>query len=198
MEPAPSLQAPVTTLLPHPRSLDTTGDVWQSWRTWRQEFDLYATATYLSQQPKERLMGRLTRTLLPVPATHLQPRTVQPKDVQQRLLDIRRKQRTYYNRGTKPLPELPLGARVTVYNVPSGTWSPATIIQRGDSPRSYIFKGEDGRQFQRTREHLGPSYTPSGQDAVAPVPQVAGTPESPTQQPVRRSHRTCRPPTKIP
>lgn len=150
------------------------------------------------KSPSQRLMGRLTRTLLPVPATHLQPRTVQPKDVQQRLLDIRRKQRTYYNRGTKPLPELPLGARVTVYNVPSGTWSPATIIQRGDSPRSYILKGEDGRQFQRTREHLRPSYTPIGQDAVAPVPPVTGTPESPMQQPVRRSHRTRRPPTRYP
>ncbi|XP_049267716.1 uncharacterized protein K02A2.6-like [Rhipicephalus sanguineus] len=85
------------------------------------------------KSPSQRLMGRLTRTLLPVPATHLQPKTVKPKDVQQRLRDIRRKQRTYYNRGSKSLPELPLGARVTVYNVPSGTWSPATIIQRGDS-----------------------------------------------------------------
>lgn len=54
-EPAPARQqsAPVTTLLPPPRALDTRGDVWQSWGTWRQEFDLYATATYPSQQPKE-------------------------------------------------------------------------------------------------------------------------------------------------
>lgn len=155
-------------------------------------------------------MGRLTRTLLPVPATHLQPKTVKPKDVQQRLRDIRRKQRTYYNRGSKPLPELPLGARVTVYNVPSGTWSPATIIQRGDSPRSYILKGEDGRRFQRTREHLRPSHTPigqdaavpvpptSGQDAVAPLPPVSGTSGSATQQPLRRSHRTRHQPTRYP
>ncbi|XP_049515895.1 uncharacterized protein LOC125942024, partial [Dermacentor silvarum] len=40
-------------LLPPPRVLDTTGDVWQSWKTWRQEFELFATATYLNQQPKE-------------------------------------------------------------------------------------------------------------------------------------------------
>ena len=44
---------PVTTLLPPPKALDTTGDVWQSWKTWRQEFELFATATYLNQQPKE-------------------------------------------------------------------------------------------------------------------------------------------------
>nr|XP_037288891.1 uncharacterized protein LOC119181752 [Rhipicephalus microplus] len=44
---------PVTTLLPPPKALDTTGDVWRSWKTWRQEFELFATATYLNQQPKE-------------------------------------------------------------------------------------------------------------------------------------------------
>lgn len=44
---------PVTTLLPPPKALDITGDVRQSWKTWRQEFELFATATYLNQQPKE-------------------------------------------------------------------------------------------------------------------------------------------------
>ncbi|KAH7960929.1 hypothetical protein HPB49_025123 [Dermacentor silvarum] len=45
--------APATTLLPPPRALDTAGDVWKNWKTWRQEFELFATATYLKQQPKE-------------------------------------------------------------------------------------------------------------------------------------------------
>ncbi|XP_077529634.1 uncharacterized protein LOC144142085 [Haemaphysalis longicornis] len=52
--------ARVTTLLPPPKALDTSADVWQSWTTWKQEFELFAAATFLNQQPKEtslRLMG---------------------------------------------------------------------------------------------------------------------------------------------
>ncbi|KAK8782784.1 hypothetical protein V5799_015874 [Amblyomma americanum] len=45
--------APVTSLLPPPKALDTTGDVWHSWEAWKQEFELFSTATYLDQQPKE-------------------------------------------------------------------------------------------------------------------------------------------------
>lgn len=45
--------APVTTLLPPPKALDTSADVWQSWTTWKQEFELFAAATCLNQQPKE-------------------------------------------------------------------------------------------------------------------------------------------------
>ncbi|KAH7939594.1 hypothetical protein HPB52_014764 [Rhipicephalus sanguineus] len=44
---------PVTALFPPPRALDTTGDVWQSWKTRRQEFELFAKAMYLNQQPKK-------------------------------------------------------------------------------------------------------------------------------------------------
>ncbi|XP_037526449.1 intracellular coagulation inhibitor 1 [Rhipicephalus sanguineus] len=60
------------------------------------------------KSPSQRLMGRLTRILLPVPATHMKPRTLQPNFVLKQLLNIRRKQRTFYNRGSKPPPELPL------------------------------------------------------------------------------------------
>lgn len=52
-QPPGTQAAPVTTLLPPPRALDTSGDVWQSWTTWKQEFELFATATCLNQQAKE-------------------------------------------------------------------------------------------------------------------------------------------------
>ncbi|KAH9359457.1 hypothetical protein HPB48_023034 [Haemaphysalis longicornis] len=38
---------------PPPKALDTSADVWQSWTTWKQEFELFAAATCLNQQPKE-------------------------------------------------------------------------------------------------------------------------------------------------
>ncbi|XP_077501191.1 uncharacterized protein LOC144111977 [Amblyomma americanum] len=143
--------APVTSLLPPPKALDTTGDVWHSWEAWKQEFELFSTATYLDQQPKEspvqRLMGRQTRTLLPVPTSHLQPQTVPPKTVRRRLEDIRSKQRCFYNRGTRPLPELRTGSTATMYNVPSRSWSPVTVVQRAETPRAYIVKTEEGQHI---------------------------------------------------
>lgn len=152
------------------------------------------------QSPVQRLMGRLTRTLLPVPATHLQPRLIPPKDVQQRLQQIRQRQRTFYNRSSKPLPELPLGSSVAVYNVPAKTWYPAEVVQTASTPRSYIVETEDGRQLQRTREHLRPAHPPPApvcapSDAVVPA---SASPQQSEPQPLRRSQRERRAPKRYP
>ncbi|KAH7978599.1 hypothetical protein HPB49_006034 [Dermacentor silvarum] len=51
-QPRPQPATPATTLLPPPRALYTTRDVWQNRKAWSQVFELFATATYLDQQPK--------------------------------------------------------------------------------------------------------------------------------------------------
>ncbi|KAL3246913.1 hypothetical protein MRX96_057355 [Rhipicephalus microplus] len=51
---------------------------------------------------------------------------------------------------------------------------------------------EDGRQFQGTREHLRPSRTTAGQDAVSPVPAATETSRSATLQTLQRSQQKCR------
>ncbi|XP_075738789.1 uncharacterized protein K02A2.6 isoform X3 [Rhipicephalus microplus] len=145
------------------------------------------------KSPMQRLMGRNARTLLPVTETHLRPQTIPPEEVQRRLHVIRSRQRSYYNRGTRPLPGLPEGSRVTVYNVPSKTWSPATVIKPANSPRAYIVETEDGLQLQRTREHL----------RLAPTPLVPPTQEhqadvGPAEPQLRRSERNRRPPQRYP
>ncbi|XP_077548139.1 uncharacterized protein LOC144160925 [Haemaphysalis longicornis] len=116
------------------------------------------------QSPVQRLMGRLTRSLLPVPAIHLQPRVIPPRDVKQRLQQIRQKQRTFYNRSSKRLLELPRGSNVAVYKIPAKTWYPAEVVQTASTPRSDVVETEDGRQLQRTREHLRPAHQPSAPD----------------------------------
>nr|XP_037273548.1 uncharacterized protein LOC119165480 [Rhipicephalus microplus] len=145
------------------------------------------------KSPMQRLMGRNARTLLPVTETHLRPQTIPPEEVQRRLHVIRSRQRSYYNRGTRPLPGLPEGSRVTVYNVPSKTWFPATVIKPANSPRAYIVETEDGLQLQRTREHL----------RLAPTPLVPPTQEhqadvGPAEPQLRRSERNRRPPQRYP
>ncbi|XP_077529488.1 uncharacterized protein LOC144141891 [Haemaphysalis longicornis] len=153
-----------------------------------------------SSSPVQRLMGRLTRSLLPVPAIHLQPRVIPPRDVKQRLQQIRQKQRTFYNRSSKHLPELQRGSSVAVYNIPAKTWYPAEVVQTASTPRSYVVETEDGRQLQRTREHLRPAHQPSapvGAPTDASVPASA-SPQQSEPEPLRRSQRERRPPKRYP
>lgn len=42
-----------STLLPAPKPLDTSDDAWLAWKTWKSEFELFATATQLTKQPSD-------------------------------------------------------------------------------------------------------------------------------------------------
>lgn len=134
-------------------------------------------------------MGRQTRTLLPVPSSHLEPQTVPSSTVHGRLRDIRRKQKIYYNRGARDLPPLSRGQEVTTYSTITGTWSPAVFLRPADEPRSAVLQTEDCREIRRTREHVRIMPT---QEATATIPvhqEAAG----PTQA-LRRSTRQRREP----
>lgn len=55
----------------------------------------------------QRLAGRQTRTLMIVPASHLDPEPLPTKDVHNCLQEIRQQQYKYYNRFSRDLPPLP-------------------------------------------------------------------------------------------
>lgn len=101
------------------------------------------------KSPVQRLMGRQTRTLLPVPSSHLVPETVPSRAVRNRLQEIRQRQRIYYNRRSRHLPPLSPGQRVTTYDTHEKTWTPAVVLRPAETPRSVVVKTEEG-----TREHL--------------------------------------------
>nr|XP_050052015.1 uncharacterized protein K02A2.6-like [Dermacentor andersoni] len=145
------------------------------------------------QSPVQRLMGRQTRTLLPVPTSHLEPRTIPPDVVQGRLQEIRQRQRTYYNRGSRNLPPVMPGQQVTVYDTNQRTWSPAVFLRPADEHRSTIVKTEDGRELRRTREHL---RLVDPQPEASLVPEDVSTTEPP--QELRRSTRLRREPCRYP
>ncbi|XP_040358407.1 uncharacterized protein LOC121047334 [Ixodes scapularis] len=107
-----------------------------------------------NKSPVHRLMGRQTRTLLPVPTSHLEPETVPSNAFHNRLKEIRKRQMTFYNRNSRNLPPLSPGQKVTTYDTRQRTWSPAVILRPADTPRSAILQTEDGREIRRTREHL--------------------------------------------
>lgn len=96
------------------------------------------------KSPLQRLMGRLTRTLLPVTDSHLEPDIVPPQQVKQRLQVIRNNQCRAYNKRTRRLPELHERDHVSVYDTLSRTWSPAVIVGAPGMPHSYNIKTEYG------------------------------------------------------
>ncbi|KAH9375995.1 hypothetical protein HPB48_010200 [Haemaphysalis longicornis] len=42
-----------STMLPPPKPLDTSGNAWHGWKTWKSEFTLFSTATQLTKQAQD-------------------------------------------------------------------------------------------------------------------------------------------------
>ncbi|XP_077561967.1 uncharacterized protein LOC144178178 isoform X5 [Haemaphysalis longicornis] len=152
-----------------------------------------------NKSPVQRLMGRQTRTLLPVPSCHLKPSPLPSREVHTRLQDMRHKQRVYYNRGARDLRTLSPGQRASVYDTHTRTWSPVVVLGSAGAPRSVLVKTEDGREMRRTREHLRevpelpcPDTTPTPSSGL---PDSGPVPEPPLP---RRSSRERREPRRYP
>lgn len=157
------------------------------------------------KSPAQRLMGRQTRTTLPVLDCHLEPQTVPTEVVRARLDEIRRKQRVFYNRTTRNLPDVHSGSTVTVYDTRSRTWAPAVVIGPASTPRSYVVATKDGQHLRRTREHLrsteGQASAQQTGSAVATpqsCPQPCSIEQEAPQETLRRSTRQSREPQRYP
>ncbi|XP_065180067.1 uncharacterized protein K02A2.6-like [Sycon ciliatum] len=105
--------------------------------------------------PAQVLMGRRLRDRLPMPAKKLEPKTVDPAAGLQKQ---QARQEYYYNRTAKERPEFRPGDDVLVRE--RGKWTPSSIREQHEAPRSYILT--DGRR--RTSRHLRTNYEPKNDD----------------------------------
>lgn len=157
------------------------------------------------KSPAQRLMGRQTRTKLPVLECHLEPQTVPTEIVRKRLDEIRRKQRVFYNRTTRSLPDIHRGSTVNVYDTTHRTWAPAVVIGPASTPRSYVVETENGQHLRRTREHLRSTEaqaSPQQTECTIATPQSSSQPctteQQAPQEALRRSSRQRREPQRYP
>ena len=103
--------------------------------------------------PTQRLMGRRTKTLLPIANKLLQPSNIEPQKVHNQLESLRFRQKEYYDQGVKPLTDIKPGDSLRLHT-PQG-WKPAEYLQKHDSPRSYIIKSGDlAHAYRRNRNRL--------------------------------------------
>ncbi|XP_075556550.1 uncharacterized protein LOC142588600 [Dermacentor variabilis] len=155
------------------------------------------------KSPVQRLMGRQTRTQLPVLPQHLEPQSVPPQAVRNRLQEMREKQRIFYNRTAKRLPHLRSGSPVSVYDNIHRTWLPVVVVGPAGTPRSYNLLTDSGQELRRTREHLSskemqPTSDPEATVSTESVSQPDKVAELQAEDTLRRSNRLRRPPQRYP
>ena len=104
--------------------------------------------------PAQLLMGRRLRTRLPLHRSLLKPQLVNQKHVQHSLNHRQKKQKEYYDRGTRKLNDLKPGDRVRCWNQKDNMWKPAVVESESEQPRSYNIKTQQGSILRRNRQDL--------------------------------------------
>ncbi len=72
--------------------------------------------------------------------------------MQRKLKERQSKQKVYYDRQTKLLPDLQPGEKIRMQNGES--WQPAVVQRRHEHPRPFVVRTPDGNLFKRNRKHL--------------------------------------------
>ncbi|XP_033731488.1 uncharacterized protein K02A2.6-like [Pecten maximus] len=123
--------------------------------------DIYMTSLDLRNTPRDdigapmqRLMVRRGETQLPITETLRRPEQGNIKaNITSNLMEYRKTQKHYYDRGTKPREDFERGDALRVYS--DKRWEPAELINKTEYPRSYIVKaGDKARECRRNSDLL--------------------------------------------
>jgi len=79
---------------------------------------------------------------------------VQP-NVRQQIVQKQNDFKSYYDRSTKPLPELKPNQNILIQN--KNIWEPGKVVSTADAPRSYYVVNEENNILRRNRVQLRPS-----------------------------------------
>ncbi|KAI8511855.1 hypothetical protein Bbelb_109550 [Branchiostoma belcheri] len=146
--------------------------------------------------PAQLLMSRRLRTRLPTTNEQLTPKSVNHDNVRRQLEQKQQRQKTQYDKSSRPLPPISTGEEVRIQQQ-NKTWTPATVIQQTEQPRSWLVETPDGVQYRRNRKHLQKikesSVDTSDESALdeSPTPVLNDTAAQPY---ITRSGRAVKPP----
>lgn len=145
--------------------------------------------------PVEILFSRKLRGIIPCQSSNLKPKL--SYGVRNKLLLRQSKQKMYFDKKTRNLPELPVNHPILIKH--DGKWVKSRIVSKDKRPRSYIVKSSRPNQnLVRNRQHIRPvnpnQYSPADDDVYVSVPSCRTNVCSPKSKPT-----TPRPsPTKSP
>lgn len=128
------------------RSMELDGDIWKAILLWRN------TPNKMDSSPVQRMFSRRTRCAVPVVKSKLKPKVI--PNVEENIIDNRRKAKKYYDRRARILPELEIGQPVYVQTKPqlNSNWESGVVTERLN-PRSYTVEVPNG-QLRRNRENI--------------------------------------------
>ena len=101
--------------------------------------------------PAQLLMGRQTRSIIPVVADRLKPQTVDSKTAKSKMNQSKVKQKTHFDKTAKQLPPISLNDSVRIQM--GKIWKPAIVV-KVHNDRSFSVQTEDGGVYRRNRRLL--------------------------------------------
>ena len=151
-----------------------------------------ATTPGMYSSPAQRFFSRHTRSMLPCKTTDYKPQV--QAEIQSTLIRKRQTAKTYYDRHTKPLPDLTIGQPVRVKchpQISNSNKKSGTVIGK-EAPRSYGVQ-VSGRFNRRNRTHIRqPTTLPT---SVPAVPEHASIPVPAETKNLQAKPGSQRPPT---
>lgn len=116
------------------------------------------------KSPAQLLMSRRLRSILPTTDKQLEPEVVCRSTVCSRREICQERQKLYYDKTARTRPALPAGATIR-FQLPSGKWEPATVIDSAGTPRSYSILTDEGHVLRRNKRHLIRSESSTDREA---------------------------------
>ena len=103
--------------------------------------------------PTQLLMGRRTRSIIPIKSTLLTPMTYNTKEVQSALTARQQTQKEYFDRSSKALKPLVPGDTIRMRQ--GNTWEPAVLVgeSKAVEPSSYIVRANN-HEYRRNRKDI--------------------------------------------
>jgi transposase InsO family protein len=123
----------------------------------------------MEYSPAQLLMSRRLKDKIPTTSSLLRPAVVQ--DSQQMLTRRQNKQKSFYDRGAKSLPNHNIGDSVRVRL--GKTWDRAIVTAEHSAPRSYDVTTESGQTYRRNQRFINRSP-----DQVYIAPSISDTVQS--------------------
>lgn len=132
------------------KTIEEKGDIYLALLTYRN------TPVYDSYTPSQLLMSRMLRDNIPRTKKNLQPKPVNKKFYQEKMVQSRDRYKKHYDRHTKIRQDI-RSDEVYYQEKPKSQWKKGRIIRR-EGERSYTIENETGRTLRRNRHFLKNRY----------------------------------------
>jgi hypothetical protein len=160
---------------------DTDDDIYPSLLAYRE-----TPVTGCIYSPAEMLFNRCIRSNLPITSQTLRPTDVRPTEILKQRQQVTK---SYYDKSVKELPALKAGEQVFMRTNDEKHWTPATVVDHHQNPRSYLVN--NGQNLvRRNRVHLKSNQTKAN--------HVEHVEDEPTLHHLDRSNGTVPDPLDLP